>query len=70
MTQISRFIGEVVPVAQRVTGDRGGSAAPEGGGGFTDYALVFLHCLRIIHLYLSLIVIFTCKLMFSSIRKC
>ena len=47
MTQISRFIGEVVPVAQRVTGDRGESAAPEGGGGFADYALVSLHCLRI-----------------------
>ncbi|PAU76438.1 IS5/IS1182 family transposase, partial [Halorubrum salipaludis] len=47
MTQISRFIGEVVPVAQRVTGDGGESAAPEGGGGFADYALVSLHCLRI-----------------------
>jgi len=32
MTQISRFIGEVVPVAQRVT---------------ADYAFVSLHCLRI-----------------------
>jgi len=41
------FIGEVVPVAQRVTGDGGESAAPDGGGGFTDYALVSLHCLRI-----------------------
>ena len=47
MTQISRFIGEVVPVAQRVTGDGGESAAPNGGGGFADYALVFIHCLRI-----------------------
>jgi len=47
MTQISRFIGEVVPVVQRVTGDGGESAAPEGGGGFADYALVSLHCLRI-----------------------
>jgi len=47
MTQISRFIGEVVPVAQRVTGDKGESAAPEGGAGFADYALVSLHCLRI-----------------------
>jgi IS5 family transposase len=47
MTQISRFIGEVVPVAQRVTGDGGESAAPDGGGGFADYALVSLHCLRI-----------------------
>ena len=47
MTQISRFIGEVVPVAQNVTGDGDESAAPEGGGGFADYALVSLHCLRI-----------------------
>ena len=47
MTQISRFTAEVVPVAQRVTGDGDESAAPEGGGGFADYALVSLHCLRI-----------------------
>ncbi len=47
MTQISRFIGEVVPVAQRVTGDGGESAAPDGDGGFADYALVSLHYLRI-----------------------
>jgi len=43
MTQISRFIGEVVPVAQRVTGDGGESATPEGGGGFADYAPDSLH---------------------------
>ncbi|MBO4249075.1 IS5/IS1182 family transposase, partial [Halomicrobium sp. IBSBa] len=36
MTQISRFISEVVPVAQVVTGDGDESAAPEGGGGFAD----------------------------------
>ncbi len=47
MTQISRFIGEVVPVAQNVTSDRDEPAAPEGGGGFADYALVSLHCLRV-----------------------
>ncbi len=47
MTQISRFIGEVVPVAQSVTGDGDESAAPEGGGGSADYVLVSLHCLRI-----------------------
>ena len=47
MTQISRFTEEVVPVAQRVTGDGNESAAPDGGGGFADYALVSLHCLRI-----------------------
>ena len=40
MTQISRFIGEVVPVAQSVAGDGDESATPDGGGGFADYALV------------------------------
>ena len=47
MTQISRFTEEVVPVAQRVTGDGDESAAPDGGGGFADYAFASLHCLRI-----------------------
>ncbi|SDN52193.1 hypothetical protein SAMN05192554_1556, partial [Haloarchaeobius iranensis] len=47
MTQISRFTGEIVPIAQVVTGDGDESAAPQGGGGFADYALVSLHCLRI-----------------------
>ena len=36
-----------MPIAQVVTGDGDESAAPEGGGGFADYALVSLHCLRI-----------------------
>ena len=45
MTQISRLIGEVVPVTQRVTGDESESA--HRGGGFVDYALVSLHCLWI-----------------------
>ena len=40
-------IGEVVPIAKRVTGDGDESAAPEGGGGFADYAFVSLHCLRV-----------------------
>jgi IS5 family transposase len=47
MTQISRFTERCVLVAQRVTGDGSESAAPNGGGGFADYALVSLHCLRI-----------------------
>jgi len=47
MTRISRITGEVVPIAQRVTGDENESAAPEGDSGFADYALVSLHCLRI-----------------------
>lgn len=47
MTQISSFIGEVAPVAKRVTGDGDGSAAPEGGARFADYGFVSLHCLRV-----------------------
>ncbi len=47
MSQISHFIGAVVPIAQNATGDGDESAAPKGGGGFADYALVSLHCLRI-----------------------
>ena len=47
MTQISRFTSEVVPISQRVADDGDEFAAPEGGGGFADYALVSLHCLRI-----------------------
>ncbi len=47
MTQISRFTERCVSIAQRVTGERGEFAAPQGGGGFADYALVSLHCLRI-----------------------
>ena len=47
MIQISRFTERCVLVAQRVTGDGDESAAPDGGGGFADYAYVSLHCLRI-----------------------
>jgi len=47
MAQISRFIEEVVPVAQRVTSDGDESATTVRGSGFADYALVSLHCLRI-----------------------
>jgi len=47
MTQISRFTGEIVSIAQRVAGDEDESAAPDGGGGFADSALISLHCLRI-----------------------
>jgi len=47
MTQISRFTERCVSIAQRVTGERGESAAPDGGGGFADYAFVSIHCLRI-----------------------
>ncbi|RDZ39508.1 IS5-like element ISHvo1 family transposase [Haloferax sp. Atlit-19N] len=47
MSKISRFTKKAVTLAKNVVGDRGEVAAPEGGGGFADYALVSLHCLRI-----------------------
>ena len=47
MSQISRFTSKAVTLAKNVVGGRGEVAAPEGGGGFADYALVSLHCLRI-----------------------
>lgn len=47
MNQISRFIGEVVPIAQRITGDEDEPAVPGGGGGFADYAYISLDCVRI-----------------------
>ena len=47
ITQISRLTEQCVPIAERVTGDGAESAAPDGGSGFADYALVSLHCLRI-----------------------
>ncbi|RDZ34081.1 MULTISPECIES: IS5-like element ISHvo1 family transposase [unclassified Haloferax] len=47
MSKISRFTKKAVTLAKNVVGDRGEVAAPAGGGGFADYALVSLHCLRI-----------------------
>jgi len=47
MTQISRFTEQCVSIAQKVTGEWDESAAPDGGGGFADYAFISLHCLRI-----------------------
>jgi hypothetical protein len=46
-TLISRFTERCVWLAKRVAGDTDEPAAPEGGGGFADYAMVPLHCLRI-----------------------
>ena len=46
-TQIFRFTERCVWIAKRVADDTDESAAPEGGGGFADYALIPLHCLRI-----------------------
>jgi hypothetical protein len=47
MTHISRFTERCVLVAQRVTDDSDEFAASVRGGGFADYALISLHCLRI-----------------------
>ncbi|WP_267162661.1 IS5 family transposase [Halovenus salina] len=47
MSKISRFTQRVVTLAKNAVGGRGEAAAPEGGGGFADYAVVSLHCLRI-----------------------
>ena len=47
MSKISRFTSKAVTLAKNAVGGRGEVAAPEGGGGFADYALVSLHCLRI-----------------------
>ena len=47
MSKFSRFTSNVVQLAKNAVGERGEVAAPEGGGGFADYGLVSLHCLRI-----------------------
>ena len=45
-TQISRFTERCVWLAKRVADETDEPAAPEGGGGFADYAMIPLHCLR------------------------
>ena len=47
MSKISRFTSKAVTLAKNAVGGRGEAAAPEGGGGFTEYAVVSLHSLRI-----------------------
>ena len=47
MSKISRFTSKVIRLAKNAVGGRGEVAAPEGGGGFADYAVVSLHCLRV-----------------------
>jgi len=47
MSKISRFTTKVVTLAKNAVGGRGEVAAPEGGGGFAEYAVVSLHCLRV-----------------------
>ncbi|KPN32328.1 hypothetical protein SY89_03096 [Halolamina pelagica] len=46
MSKISGFTSKAVTLAKNAVGGRGKVAAPEGGGGFVDYPLVSLHCLR------------------------
>lgn len=47
MSKISRFTGNVVRLAKNAVGGRDEVAALKGGGGFADYAVVSLHCLRV-----------------------
>jgi len=47
MSKISRFTSKAVTLAKNTVDGRGEIAAPEGAGGFADYAFVTLHCLRI-----------------------
>ena len=47
MSKISRFTRKAVQLAKNAVGGRGEVAAPDGGGGFADYAVVSLHCLRV-----------------------
>ena len=47
MSKVSRFTTRAVTLAKNAVGDRDESAAPAGGGGFADHALVSLHCLRV-----------------------
>ena len=47
MSKISRFTKKAVQLAKNAVGGRGEVAAPEGGGGFAEYAVVSLHCLRV-----------------------
>lgn len=47
MSKISRFMTKAFWLAKNAVGGRGEVAASEGGGGFADYAVVSLHCLRV-----------------------
>ena len=47
MSKISRFTSKVVQLAKNTVGERGKVAVPERGGGFAEYAVVSLHCLRV-----------------------
>ena len=47
MSEVSRFTERAVTLAQNAVGGRGKSAATVRSGGFADYAVVSLHCLRV-----------------------
>lgn len=47
MSKVSRFTSKAVQLSKNAIGDRGEIAALEGVGGFADYAVVSLHCLRV-----------------------
>jgi IS5 family transposase len=47
ISKIFRFTSKTVQLVRNAVGDRGEVAAPGGGGGFTGYAVVSLHFLRV-----------------------
>ncbi|SEO20465.1 transposase, IS5 family [Halorientalis persicus] len=47
MSKISRFTSKVVQLAKNAVGGQGEVAAPEGGGGFAESAVLSLHFLRV-----------------------
>jgi len=47
MSKISRFTSKAVQLAKNAVGGRDEVAAPSRDGGFADYAVVSLHCLRV-----------------------
>ena len=47
MSKIFYFTKKAVTLDKHAVGGRSEVAVPEGGGGFADYAVVSLHCLRV-----------------------
>ena len=66
-TLISRFTERCVWLAKRVADDTDEPAAPDGGDGFADYAMIPLHCLRI---YLDTSYRMTIDLLTEMPRSC
>jgi len=47
MSKISRFTKKAVQLAKNAVGGRGEAATLKRGGGFAEYAMLSLHCLRV-----------------------